>query len=148
MSGAGRHHRGKHVLQQHGDHTAEVADGEVLARCGANKGNCMFEVELVDGRVIPARMPRKLHRVVWLQRGDILVVSAPTESATDVEIVRMCTPEQLRHMHGKGLVPDVFLSEKLQKKSAEWELPDSFSSDPRSDSEEELEEGNEDSTTA
>jgi len=119
MSGAGRHHKAKHVHQQMDDTEVFLDPTQVVGRCGMPAGNNLFEVELSEGHIVLGKMPKKLHNVVWLQRGDVLVVSAISEedlktaaaegSKATTEIVRKLTLEQVKMMATKGSIPAKYM---------------------------------------
>ena len=115
MSGAGRHHKGKHILQQMDDCDVVIGENEVVGRCGIAAGNDQFEVELTDGTVVLGKLPRRLHKIVWLQRGDVLVVTSLEEGTTvalgskaATEIVRKLMPEQVKAMAKRGQIPATY----------------------------------------
>ena len=115
MSGAGRHHKGKHILQQMDDCDVTLGANEIVGRCGIAAGNDQFEVELTDGTVVLGKLPRRLHKIVWLQRGDVLVVASIEEGTTvalgaksATEIVRKLMPEQVKGMVKSGQIPPTY----------------------------------------
>ncbi|CAM9557107.1 unnamed protein product, partial [Chrysoparadoxa australica] len=75
-SGAGRrtHHR-KSVQDDYLNGFPELAEGEEVARVAGSRGSNILQILCVDGRTSLAILPTKFRKLIWVKRGDYVIVS-------------------------------------------------------------------------
>lgn len=63
----------KHLKNMTNHGLPEPAEGEEVVRTVASRGGNTFEVERGDGSFTLVLMPSKFRKLIWAQRGDIMV---------------------------------------------------------------------------
>ena len=80
MSGAKRRTKyRKHVTQEFADSEREPVDNEAYAQVVQSHGSNIFEVLLGNGENTLARLPTKFQKLIWMKRGDFVIVSSASE---------------------------------------------------------------------
>jgi probable RNA-binding protein EIF1AD len=118
MAGAGRRsnyrkHLTDHVLNDFPIPTST----QRVARIGATRGGNQFDVH-VEGKDELALLPTKFHKLVWVKRGDYVIVDTGDESFTAIEgedsggfrfmIAHVLYKDQIKHIKNEGLWPIEF----------------------------------------
>eukprot|EP01006_Ploeotia_vitrea_P016899 TRINITY_DN47830_c0_g1_i2.p1 TRINITY_DN47830_c0_g1~~TRINITY_DN47830_c0_g1_i2.p1 ORF type:complete len:173 (-),score=47.41 TRINITY_DN47830_c0_g1_i2:126-644(-) len=148
MSGVGRTHRGKHITQ-----TCDQIDGLLnasenlkIAQVTATRGNNIFSIRFPDGTEELTTLPRKFHKILWIQRGNFVVVDVPPEAKSgdtvNTQKVRttisiILTPNAIKQLKAAGEWPAEFADES---KAATSPSKEETTQDDGSDEEEEEEE--------
>eukprot|EP01059_Diplonema_ambulator_P030136 TRINITY_DN5049_c0_g1_i1.p1 TRINITY_DN5049_c0_g1~~TRINITY_DN5049_c0_g1_i1.p1 ORF type:complete len:189 (+),score=50.53 TRINITY_DN5049_c0_g1_i1:50-568(+) len=139
MSGAGRRHRAKHLCEAHNSDVYTLSDGEFVVRLLETRGN-HYHVADQDGATMFVRLPAKFNKVVWVKRGDLLVVVKENEEEDGVigAITHRLSGKQVKQLVRDGLIPEAFLKETSQ---SQIEAPAGDESNPKTtEIEEEVEE--------
>jgi probable RNA-binding protein EIF1AD len=80
MSGAKRRTKyRKHVTQEFTDSEREPVEGELYAQVIQSHGGNMFEVITSEGKKSLARLPTKFQKLIWVKRGDFVIVTSATD---------------------------------------------------------------------
>lgn len=80
MSGAKRRTKyRKHVTQEFAGSEREPVDNEAYAQVVQSHGSNIFEVLLDSGGKSLARLPTKFQKLIWMKRGDFVIVSSASE---------------------------------------------------------------------
>ena len=80
MSGAKRRTKyRKHVTQEFAGSEREPVDNEAYAQVVQSHGSNIFEVLLDSGGKTLARLPKKFQKLIWMKRGDFVIVSSASE---------------------------------------------------------------------
>mmetsp|Transcript_35754 Transcript_35754/g.72868 ORF Transcript_35754/g.72868 Transcript_35754/m.72868 type:complete len:262 (-) Transcript_35754:144-929(-) len=136
MSGAGR--KGsyrKGVTDDVINGTPEPEEGELVAKVKAPRGGNIIEIICKDGVTEGlAVLPQKFRKLVWVKRGDFVIVSGAekdievtgggsggTQAAVKFRVTHVLYKEQIRHLKAKALWPavfDVFPADVPQSKNA------------------------------
>ena len=119
MSGAGR--KGayrKGVMEEVMNGLPEPEEGEVVARVRAPRGGNVLEVTCGDGSEGLAILPTRFRKLVWVKRGDYLIVSGATSDievgqdgsvgAVRYRVSHILYKDQVRHLKNAGLWPAIF----------------------------------------
>ena len=124
MSGVGRHHHARHVVQQMNEKQVPLlhSSTECLARCLECRGNNLWKVEYWrpnatketkkthfspddeeyeknNDALFPialAKLSRRLHKVIWLQRGDLVVLESVSDDISQTGVSAECCSEALK----------------------------------------------------
>eukprot|EP01063_Lacrimia_lanifica_P013039 TRINITY_DN196_c0_g2_i1.p5 TRINITY_DN196_c0_g2~~TRINITY_DN196_c0_g2_i1.p5 ORF type:complete len:179 (+),score=75.05 TRINITY_DN196_c0_g2_i1:52-588(+) len=111
MSGAGRKHRAKHLVQAHDEKDYDLEDGEEVMKLLDIRGN-HYQVEDVAGKELLVRLPAKFNKVVWIKRGDLVVVSRENDDETDTGVVGLInhrlSKKQVKTMVARGAIGSDF----------------------------------------
>jgi probable RNA-binding protein EIF1AD len=117
MSGAGRkgnYRKGVTDEVLHGNPVPE--EGELVARVVGSRGGNVIEVFCGDNTEGLAVMPQKFRKLVWVKRGDFVIVSG---ASTDIEVTNgsgairyrvkhILYKDQIRHIKNVGVWPEIF----------------------------------------
>lgn len=112
MSGAGRKSSyRKGVAQQYTDAHPLPDENARVVRITASRGSNLFDIELQTGEPALAMLPTKFRKLIWVKRGDYVLVSSASADATTLEgdakvrylIVHILSKEQIRHIQSEGL---------------------------------------------
>ena len=119
MSGAGRkgpYRKGVTEEVMHG--TPVPGKGEVVARVKAPRGANVIEVVSgADGSTGLAILPTKFRKLVWVKRGDYVIIAGSTEDievsdgnigAVNFRVSAVLYKDQVRHIKQQGLWPQRF----------------------------------------
>ena len=80
MSGAKRRTKyRKHVTQEFAGSEREPVENEAYAQVVQSHGSNIFEVLLGNGEKTLARLPTKFQKLIWMKRGDFVIVSSASE---------------------------------------------------------------------
>lgn len=117
MAGLGRRtHYRKHLTDAVLHDLPEPGEDEKIARVVATRGGNQFEICLPSDKTIHlAILPTKFHKLVWVKRGDFVLVEVGTDSASDnIEsdvrgfrhmISHILYKDQIKHLKAKGIWP-------------------------------------------
>eukprot|EP01060_Flectonema_neradi_P027991 TRINITY_DN37658_c0_g1_i1.p1 TRINITY_DN37658_c0_g1~~TRINITY_DN37658_c0_g1_i1.p1 ORF type:complete len:198 (+),score=36.85 TRINITY_DN37658_c0_g1_i1:49-594(+) len=110
MSGAGRKHRAKHLCQSHTEDRYELEDGDIVTRMLSARGN-HFQVVDLEGNEKLTRLPAKFHKVIWLKRGDIVIVNNEVDDDKGVTCVvkHRLSAKQTKNLIKAGVIPKSFV---------------------------------------
>ncbi|KAK8827692.1 hypothetical protein WA577_007239, partial [Blastocystis sp. JDR] len=120
-------------------------ENEILARISNPRGGNVFEVELPDGQKVLAILPTKFNKLIWMKRGDYVIVtksegqfttSSGKQNGVESMIQHILLKDQVNHIKKEGLWPKEWTqsaaaeeeTEKAVKKEEE-QSDDSDSSD-------------------
>ena len=105
----------------------DVAAGELVARVEAPRGGNIIEVTCGDGSLGLALLPQKFRKLVWIKRGDWVIVSGGSgkdievsegrEGAVRYIVQHVLYKEQVRYLKGRGLWPSLFDDYQNDKKN-------------------------------
>lgn len=118
MSGSGRKSSyRKTVTDQVLYGEPEPKEDEQIVRVVALRGSNLFQVECSDGQIEVAMLPHRYQKLIWIKRGDFLIVSGATGDFTTAEgkkgavkymIEHILYKDQVKHLKQKGLWPVSF----------------------------------------
>jgi len=118
MSGAGRkgnYRKGVTDEVLNGNPVPE--EGEIVARVIGSRGGNVIEIICGDNTEGLAVMPQKFRKLVWVKRGDFVIVSG---ASTDIEVTKgnggairyrvkyILYKDQIRHIKKVGVWPSLF----------------------------------------
>ena len=122
MAGLGRRtHYRKHLTDQVLFHLPEPEKADHVAKVVSTRGTNQFDVKLAGGRDVLAILPTKFCKLVWVKRGEFVVVSGVEDSVEeggDHEtaegtgnairhmIKHILYKDQIQHLKSKGLWPE------------------------------------------
>lgn len=92
----------------------EIPTPESIVLIKANKGASLFEVETIDGNVCSASLPHKFNKLIWIKRGDYVIVqqvnsqSSMNNTGYHYEIERVLSKDQIRHLKSVNGWPQSF----------------------------------------
>jgi initiation factor 1A len=69
----------KHVTQDFNDAERVPEEGELYAKVGQSHGGNIFEIVTPEGNSTLARLPTKFRKLIWVKRGDFVIVSCAKE---------------------------------------------------------------------
>ena len=129
MSGAGRKHRAKHLCQSHSEDRYELEDNDIVTRLLNARGN-HFQVVDLQGNERLTRLPAKFHKVIWLKRGDIVIVNTEVEDDKGVTCVvkHRLSEKQTKNLIKLGVIPKSFVEGQPTEIKATEEVKDDVSS--------------------
>lgn len=153
MSGAGRKHRAKHLVQATIDDKFDV-NTEILRIRGARGGN-IHEAETAAGMIHLLLLPSKFKRVIWVKRGDLVTVE-PFSAADAAEAAEaalksgsappLTDPEEIASNQDPskadsqgsaslfGLIKGVLSYDEVRELSRKGKLPEEFAPSSRKSS--------------
>jgi translation initiation factor IF-1 len=113
----------KNVVLQMAADFPEPSDTLAVARILSSKGGDHFEVELPHDdddtlHILSALMPSKFMNLVWVKKGDLVMVEVPDlmdSSKASLRIAYILTEAQLKHIIKLGKLPAAFMTSKLEK---------------------------------
>lgn len=120
MSGAGR--KGayrKGVTNEVLNGTPVPEEGELVVQVKGSRGGNVIEIVCEDGTEGLATLPTKFRKLVWVKRGDYLIVSGADadievsngkSAAIQYRVAHVLYKDQMRHIKAKGLWPEGFAS--------------------------------------
>ena len=80
MSGAKRRTKyRKHVTQDFSDSERVPKEGELYAEIGQSHGGNIFGILTSEGVNTLARLPTKFRKLIWVKRGDMVIVSCAAD---------------------------------------------------------------------
>lgn len=112
MSGVGRKSSyRKGVTQQQQSSLPLPDDSNLVVRVAASRGSNLFDVALPSGDNSLAMMPTKFRKLIWVKRGDYVMVSSAAGDATTLQgetkvrymITHILNREQIKHIQDNGL---------------------------------------------
>jgi probable RNA-binding protein EIF1AD len=118
MAGAGRRSNYRKHLTDHVLNDLPIPTStQRIARIGATRGGNQFDVH-VEGKDELALLPTKFHKLVWVKRGDYVIVDKGDESLNEIEgedsggfrfmIAHILYKDQIKHIKNEGLWPIEF----------------------------------------
>ncbi|KAM7457263.1 hypothetical protein BLSTO_01978 [Blastocystis sp. subtype 1] len=87
-------------------------ENEILARISNPRGGNVFEVELPDGQKVLAILPTKFNKLIWMKRGDYVIVtksegqfttSSGKQNGVESMIQHILLKDQVNHIKKEGL---------------------------------------------
>eukprot|EP00897_Mesotaenium_endlicherianum_P006689 jgi/Mesen1/6048/ME000308S05242 len=97
------------------ENAVEPKEGEVIMRVVAPRGSNLIEVEDVEGLTTLAILPNKFHKLLWLKRGNYVVVEGggreeaeKAGSRVTGTITRVLYPDQIRSLQKASAWPAAF----------------------------------------
>ncbi|ORX85713.1 nucleic acid-binding protein [Anaeromyces robustus] len=88
----------------------ELKEGQVIMRSLGPKGKNIHEAELPDGTSTLVTLPPKFRNLVWIKRGNYIIVQPSTERKNklygDIEFILF--PEHIKHLKSLGKWPEEF----------------------------------------
>eukprot|EP01064_Diplonema_japonicum_P032492 TRINITY_DN6122_c0_g1_i1.p1 TRINITY_DN6122_c0_g1~~TRINITY_DN6122_c0_g1_i1.p1 ORF type:complete len:186 (+),score=48.77 TRINITY_DN6122_c0_g1_i1:57-560(+) len=118
MSGAGRKHRAKHLCQTHNSDRYTMEEDEFVVRLVDMRGN-HYQVEDAEGNLLLVRLPAKFNKVVWIKRGDLIVVAKECDEEAGVcgVINHRLSEKQVKQFMKEGNLPKRFTENQQQQQS-------------------------------
>ncbi|RHY59802.1 hypothetical protein DYB30_013378 [Aphanomyces astaci] len=105
MSGAGRKSGYRKGVTQdvlYGEPVPEA--GEVIVQVQAMRGSNLFEIVTSEGETGIAMLPTKYRKLIWIRRGDFLIVAA----AVNYSVEHILYKDQIKQLKKQNLWPDSF----------------------------------------
>ncbi|OQR94761.1 hypothetical protein ACHHYP_00935 [Achlya hypogyna] len=134
MSGAGRKSGYRKGVTQdvlYGEPEPEA--GEVIVQVKSLRGGNLFEVETPTGEVSLAMLPTKYRKLIWVRRGDFLIVSGADDDkkgAVQFSVEHILYKDQIKNLKSKNLWPEVFVEDEAKReyedRPADAALTDKF----------------------
>ena len=122
MSGAKRRTKyRKHVTQDFSDSERVPEEGELYAEIGQSHGGNIFGILTSEGVNTLARLPTKFRKLIWVKRGDMVIVSCAAdeyETATGAvgrvthSIEHILNSDQVKQFRKKLDSSSVFLAKR------------------------------------
>nr|CCA24116.1 conserved hypothetical protein [Albugo laibachii Nc14] len=117
MSGSGRksHYR-KSVTQKVLDEYPEPRESVDEIVCVlASRGSNIFEVLHTNGEVRLTMLPQKYHKLIWIKRGDFLIVTVgdaemDNKGAVKSLVLHILYKDQIKYLRRKELWPSGFIN--------------------------------------
>ncbi|CAK4613297.1 hypothetical protein LEN26_006800 [Aphanomyces euteiches] len=112
MSGAGRRSGYRKGVTQdvlYGE--PEPADGELIVRVQSMRGSNLLEIETPEGSTGLAMLPTKYRKLIWIRRGDYLIVAGATgksKGAVNYIVEHILYKDQIKHLKKKNVWPEAF----------------------------------------
>lgn len=112
MSGVGRKSSyRKGVKQQYAFSLPLPDENSAIVRITASRGSNIFDVVLPSGEQSLAMMPTKFRKLIWVKRGDYVMVDSALADATTAQgeakvkylITHILSKEQIKHIQENGL---------------------------------------------
>mmetsp|Transcript_30770 Transcript_30770/g.100377 ORF Transcript_30770/g.100377 Transcript_30770/m.100377 type:complete len:182 (+) Transcript_30770:92-637(+) len=117
----------KHVEEEALNGFPEPEEGDCIVQTTACRGGNIFEVRGPDGDEALALLPTKFKRLIWIKRGQYLIVSGASDDYETAAgdkgklkylIKNPLNREQVRHLQSVGKWPDAFQEGKRKKGGA------------------------------
>ena len=105
----------------------DLSKGETLARVVAPRGGNLMEVLCADGAEGLAMLPTKFRKLIWVKRGDMVIVSGASgdiethegaSAAVKYMVIHVLYEDQIKHIKKEGLWPDRFDTSATTRASA------------------------------
>ncbi|KAJ0405404.1 hypothetical protein ATCC90586_009443 [Pythium insidiosum] len=118
MSGSGRksaYRKGVTNKVLHGN--PEPQENEQIVRVIALRGGNLFEVQDADGATSLTMLPAKFRKLIWVKRGDFLIVASSDNEVSTAEgkkgavtsiVEHILYKDQIKNLRTKGLWPQGF----------------------------------------
>ncbi|ETW06673.1 hypothetical protein H310_02855 [Aphanomyces invadans] len=112
MSGAGRKSGYRKGVTQdvlYGEPVPEA--GELIVQVQAMRGSNLFEIVTSDGETGVAMLPTKYRKLIWIRRGDFLIVAAAHgahKGAVNYSVEHILYKDQIKHLKKENLWPESF----------------------------------------
>lgn len=112
MSGIGRKSSyRKGVTQQYSSSLPLPDENNLVVRVTASRGSNIFDILLPLGEESLAMMPTKFRKLIWVKRGDYVMVSSAAADATTLQgeakvrylITHILSKEQIKHIQQNDL---------------------------------------------
>ncbi|EQC32968.1 hypothetical protein, variant [Saprolegnia diclina VS20] len=119
MSGAGRKSGYRKGVTQdvlYGE--PEPVAGELIVQVKSLRGGNLFEVETPTGDKGLAMLPTKYRKLIWIRRGDFLIVSGADDAkkgAVNFSVEHILYKDQIKNLKAKDLWPDVFVEDETKR---------------------------------
>lgn len=127
MSGAKRRTKyRKHVTQDFSDSERVPTEGELYAEIGQSHGGNIFGILTSEGVNTLARLPTKFRKLIWVKRGDMVIVSCAAdeyETATGAvgrvthSIEHILNSDQVKQFRKKLDSSSVFVTKRGEQNS-------------------------------
>ena len=105
----------------------DLSKGETLARVVAPRGGNLMEVLCADGAEGLAMLPTKFRKLIWVKRGDMVIVSGASgdiethegaSAAVKYMVIHVLYEDQIKHIKKEGLWPERFDTSTSTRASA------------------------------
>lgn len=129
MAGAGRRsHYRKHLTDHVLNDLPVPTSSQRIAQVRATRGGNQFEI-WVEGKEQLALLPTKFHKLIWVKRGDYVIVDKGDDILQELEeensggvrfmIAHLLYKDQVKHLVNEGLWPVEFDQDKGEEKNSE-----------------------------
>ncbi|KAK8799237.1 hypothetical protein WA171_005984 [Blastocystis sp. BT1] len=117
-------------------------EGEFIARIIGSRGGNMFEIELANGTKSLAILPTKFNKLIWMKRGDYVIVSGSEgqfttasgkQNGVEAMIQHILMKDQINHIKKEGLWPEVWSETKSKPEEPEEDTVENPSEDAAED---------------
>ncbi|KAF0701122.1 Aste57867_8419 [Aphanomyces stellatus] len=102
----------------------EPVTGELIVQVQAMRGSNLFEIVTPEGKTGIAMLPTKYRKLIWIRRGDYLIVGETTgdkKGAVNYMVEHILYKEQIKHLKKKDLWPAAFTVDESEISSKEEE---------------------------
>ncbi|EDV21757.1 putative RNA-binding protein EIF1AD [Trichoplax sp. H2] len=101
----------KYVRQELLTGDVSLAESQQIVKIVASRGNNLHEVVTASGETFLSSMPSKFRRVIWIKRGDYVIVD-PIEEGNKVraEISSVLNADQIKSLKEENLWPEEFVT--------------------------------------
>ena len=91
--------------------------GEEVVVMVRSHGSNILEIRTASGEISLCRLPTKFRRLIWVKKGDFMIVSGSTEEyetaagskgRVNFQVERILSADQVKHIAKQGLWPDAF----------------------------------------
>lgn len=119
----------KHIKLQLEQEYPEPKENESIVRVVETRGTNQVQVEYPNGNTILCMTPTKFRKMVWIKKGQYLIISTSLDSKNTGKIkgmiVHILQDHQIRHLKKEGLWPKEFeIKEKeLKEDEKKDEIP-------------------------
>lgn len=129
--------------------SAEPAEGEMVVQVVGTRGSNVLEINLPSGEKSLAMLPTKFRKLIWVKRGDFLIVAgaageASVASGEDAKVRHMVqhilNKDNIKHLQLEGKWPTAFEVKETKKSYDDLMPPMSDDDEEDYDDEEEEEE--------
>lgn len=118
MAGIGRRtlYR-KSVMESYLNEVPELEEGQLIAKVIASRGSNILEITASTGEESLAMLPTKFRKLIWVKRGDFVVVSGSSgdvtiatgqEGKVKYSIVHILSQDHIKELKKKGTWPGSF----------------------------------------
>lgn len=114
----------KHVfLEVLKDDISPPRENQQIVRVLRSRGNNLHEVQSPDNSVFLVSMPTKYRKLIWVRRGDYVMVEAiPEGDKVKAEIVRILNQKDIKYFKQENIWPFEVDSHDLASKDSEGDI--------------------------
>mmetsp|Transcript_13666 Transcript_13666/g.17485 ORF Transcript_13666/g.17485 Transcript_13666/m.17485 type:complete len:194 (+) Transcript_13666:151-732(+) len=118
MAGIGRRtlYR-KSVMDSYLNELPELEEGQMVAEVKAPRGSNLMEILCSNGEESLAMLPTKFRKLIWVKRGDYVIVSGSSGDVTTAtgedgkvkySIAHILSQDHIQELRKNGMWPDIF----------------------------------------